>query len=100
MPMPRFDLLDEYTTICVPVRMHRGLPKSSADEHDEQLPRAGYLVVSIGWFFRGVAAFVQRIARLLIDPSMIRRQISPAEANEREICGPHGQRAIHSGRKS
>lgn len=99
VPMQRFDLLDEYTTICVPVRMQKGLPRSSADERDErdeQLMRAGYLlVVSIGWFFRATAAFVRRIARHLIDPSMIRRQISSAEASGREISGPHGQRAIH-----
>lgn len=84
MPMQRFDLLDEYTTICVPVRMQRGSPKSSANERDEQLMRAGYLVVSIGWSFRAIAAFVRRIARLLIDPSVIRRQISSAEAGGRE----------------
>ncbi|WP_162916574.1 hypothetical protein [Dongia deserti] len=84
MPMQRFDLLDEYATICVPVRMQKGLPKSSTDERDEQLMRAGYLVVSIGWFFRTIAAFVRRIARLLIDPRMVRRQISSAEASGRE----------------
>ena len=97
MPMQRFDLLDEYATICVPVRMQKGLPKSSADERDErdeQLMRAGYLVISIGWFSRATAAFVRRIARRLIDPSMIRWQISSAEASGREISGPHGQRAM------
>ena len=67
--MQRFDLLDEYTTICVPVRMQKGLPKSFADERDEQLVRAGYLpVVGIGWFLRAIAALVWRIVRLLIDP--------------------------------
>jgi hypothetical protein len=66
--MQRFDLLDEYTTICVPVRMQKGLPKSFADERDEQSMRAGYLsVVSIG-FLRAIAALVWRIVRLLKDP--------------------------------
>jgi hypothetical protein len=31
MPMQRFDLLDEYTTICVPIRMPKCLPENSAD---------------------------------------------------------------------
>jgi hypothetical protein len=67
--MQRFDLLDEYTTICVPIRVQKGLPKNSADERDEQLMRTGYfLVTSFDWFFRAIAAFVWRIARLLIDP--------------------------------
>ena len=58
MPMRRFDLLEEYTTICVPVRMQTGLPKSFADERDERLIRAGHLpVVIIGRFFRAIAAF-------------------------------------------
>jgi len=69
MPMQRFDLLDEYTTICVPVRMQKGLPESSAHARDEQLMRVGYLLmVSIGWFLRAVAALVWRIVHLLIDP--------------------------------
>jgi hypothetical protein len=65
--MPRFDLLDEYTTICVPVRMQKDLPERPADmrdEHDAQLMRAGYLLVaSVCWFFHAVVAFVRRIAR-------------------------------------
>jgi hypothetical protein len=66
--MQRFDLLDEYTTICVPVRMQKGLPKRFADERDEQSMRAGYLpVVSIG-FLRAIAALVWRFVRLLKDP--------------------------------
>ena len=48
--MQRFDLLDEYTTICVPVRMQKSLPKSFADERDEQLMRAGYLPVASAGF--------------------------------------------------
>ena len=64
--MQRFDLLDEYTTICVPVRLRKDLPESSSDardKHDVQLMRAGYLlVVSICWFFHAIAAFVWRIA--------------------------------------
>jgi len=69
MPMQRFDLLDEHTTIWVPVRMQKDLPKSPADardERDEQLMRAGHLLVAgIGRFFRAIAAFVWRIARAI-----------------------------------
>lgn len=65
--MQRFDLLDEYTTICVPTRLQKGLPKSSADERDVQLMRTGYLLVaSFDWFFRAIAALVWRMVRLTI----------------------------------
>ena len=66
--MKRFDLLDEYTTICVPVRMQKSLPESSAgarDERDERLMRAGHLpVVSLGWLFRAIAATSRAVFNL------------------------------------
>lgn len=56
--MQRFDLLDEYTTICVPIRAQKGLPKSSPDK---QLMRAGHLLVAgFGWLFRAIAGAVAR----------------------------------------
>ena len=67
MPMQRFDLLDEYTTICAPMRVQKGLPESSPDERDGQLMRTGYLLAAgSDWFFRAIAAFVRRIVRLPI----------------------------------
>jgi hypothetical protein len=72
----RFDLLDEYTTICVPVRMQKGLPQSFADGRDKQLMRAGYLLVAtIGWVFRAIAAFVWRIVRLLKNPRVVSAEL-------------------------
>jgi hypothetical protein len=49
---------------------------SVRDERDEQLARAGYLlVVGTDRFVRAVAGFVWRIARFLLKQGMTRRQI-------------------------
>lgn len=67
MPMQRFDLLDEYATICVPIPVQKALSESSADERDEQSMRTGDLpVAGFDWSFRAIAAFVWRIVRLPI----------------------------------